>query len=104
MHDVILQLDIYGYINIALKCQALKPVVKCNIFEDNNGAIELATAPKMLSHTKHIAIKYHHFHSKVESSQVLIQRVDTKNQIADIFTKGLPRVDFERLRVMLLGW
>jgi hypothetical protein len=68
------------------------------VFEDNNGALELATAPKMRPRTKHIAIKYHHFRSSVDSGAVLI---DTKNQIADIFTKVLARIDFERLRVML---
>ena len=31
------------------------------VFEDNNGAIALATAPKMNARTKHIAVKYHHF-------------------------------------------
>ena len=74
------------------------------MFEDNNRALELTKAPKMHPRTKHIAIKYHHFRSKVASGEVDIQRVDTKNQIADIFTKGLPRFDFERLRMMLLGW
>jgi hypothetical protein len=104
MREVIPLLDIYGHINTALKCQDLKPIVKCTVFEDNNGALELATAPKMRPRTKHIAIKYHHFRSKVDSGQIHIKRVDTKNQIADIFTKALPRVDFERIRVMLLGW
>jgi hypothetical protein len=104
MREVVPLLDIYEHINTALKCQELKPVVKCTVFEDNNGALELATAPKMRPHTKHIAIKYHHFHNKVDSGQILIKRVDTKNQIADIFTKALPRVDFKRIQLMLLGW
>jgi hypothetical protein len=47
MHEAVPLIDIYGHINTALKCQELKPVVKCTIFEDNNGALELARAPKM---------------------------------------------------------
>jgi hypothetical protein len=47
MHEVIPLLDIYGHINTALKCQDLIPIVKCTVFEDNNGALELATAVKM---------------------------------------------------------
>ena len=31
------------------------------VFEDNNGAIALATAPKMNARTKHIAVKFYHF-------------------------------------------
>jgi hypothetical protein len=88
----------------ALKCQDLKPTVKCTVFEDNNVALELATAPKMRPRTKHIAIKYHHFWSAVNSGAVQIKRVDTKNLIADIFTKALLHIEFKQLRVMLLGW
>jgi hypothetical protein len=61
MREVIPLLDIYGHINKALKCQDLQPIVKCTVFEDNNGALKLATAPKMRPCTKHIAVKYHHF-------------------------------------------
>jgi hypothetical protein len=42
--------------------------------------------------------------NKVDSGQIQIKCVDTKNQIADIFTNALPRIDFEQIRVMLLGW
>jgi hypothetical protein len=97
MPEVIPLMDIYNSIRVIMLCDKLQPTVKCTIFEDNNGALELAKAPKMCPRTKHIAIKYHHFRSKVHSSEVDIKRVDTKNQIADIFTKGLPRFDFERL-------
>jgi hypothetical protein len=96
--------DIYGTICKVLQCKKLKPKVKCTVFEDNSGALELAKAPKMHPRTKHVAIKYHHFRSKVDSEDVDISRVDTKNQIADIFSKGLPRFDFKQLRMMLLGW
>ena len=48
-------------LNIELKC----PSVKCKLFEDNNGAIELAKAPKILPRTKHTALKYHHFIEQV---------------------------------------
>ena len=97
-------MDIYETIRAVLRCEKLKPQVKCTMFEDNIGALELAKAPKMCPRTKHITIKYHHFRSKVASSKVDIQHVDTKNQIANIFTKGLPRFDFKQLRMMLLGW
>jgi hypothetical protein len=104
MREVIPLMDIYNSIQVVMMTEKLHPVVKCTVFEDNNGALELAKAPKMRPRTKHIAIKYHHFRSKVDSGEVDIKRVDTKNQIADIFTKGLSRFDFEQLRTMLLGW
>ncbi len=37
-----------------------KSVIKTQVWEDNNGAIALATNPTKISvHTKHMAIKYH---------------------------------------------
>jgi hypothetical protein len=38
-----------------------QPVLNCSLFEDNNGAIEMASTPKIRPRTKHINIKYHHF-------------------------------------------
>ena len=35
--------------------------ISCKVFEDNNGALELANDPKFRPRTKHIGIKYHHF-------------------------------------------
>ena len=46
-------------------------------FEDDNGAIGLAKAPKMRPRTKHIAIKCHHFRSCAQKGQVIIEKVDT---------------------------
>ena len=38
-----------------------KPIFKRTAFEDNNGAIALATAEKLRPRTNHINLKYHHF-------------------------------------------
>jgi hypothetical protein len=37
--------------------------IHCRLFEDNSGAHELVTTPKMRPRTKHINVKYHHFAS-----------------------------------------
>ena len=78
--------------------------MKCKLFEDNNGALELARAPKYRPRTKHIALKYHHFRSFVKCGYVKVSRIETKEQLADIFTKPLPDVTFKYLRKKLLGW
>ena len=74
------------------------------VFEDNNGALELAKCPRMRPRTKHIAIKYHHFREHVTSGNIKVESIDTSVQIADIFTKPLTRTKFETLRKLLLGW
>jgi hypothetical protein len=81
-----------------------KPKVKCTLFEDNNEAVELATRPRYRPRTKHIAIKYHHFHEHVRNGSISIEAIDTKEQIADQFTKGLQHATFVYLREKLLGW
>jgi hypothetical protein len=74
------------------------------IYEDNKGCVELAKAPRMRPRIKHIALKYHHFRSHVTSDDIKIKWIDTKNQLADIFTKPLPEASFTSLRLLLLGW
>lgn len=75
------------------------------VFEDNNGALALATAPKLTPRTKHIAVKYHFFKDHIgESKGIKIVKIESEFQKADIFTKGLPQEDFERIRGLLMGW
>ena len=76
----------------------------CTLFEDNNGALELATKPRYRPRTKHIAIKYHHFREKVQKGLISIKAIDTREQIADQFTKRLQVGIFQYLRSKLLGW
>ena len=83
----------------------IKPIVKCKLFEDNNGALELVRVPKYRPRTKHIALNYHHFRNFVKEGKVEILHIDTKQQIGDIFTKGISDVVlFKHLRHKLLGW
>lgn len=80
------------------------PSVYCTAFEDNNGALELARVPKMRARTKHINLVYHHFRSFVKKRIINIYPIDTKDQLADIFTKPLDIKTFIHLRKRLLGW
>ena len=57
----------------------------------------------MHAKTKHIAIKYHYVRDLVEDKQVKMEYVSSKEQIADIFTKALPKDAFEYLRSKLGG-
>ena len=72
-----------------------KPIT---IFCDNTSAISLSKNPVMHSRTKHIPIKYHFLHEQVAEHNIRLEYVNTKEQIADIFTKPLPREAFEYLR------
>ena len=78
--------------------------IRCNLFEDNKGAEELTKVPKIRPRTKHIATKYHHFRESVKNKTLLVKRVETSHQLADIFTKALPKQSLEYLRHQIMGW
>jgi hypothetical protein len=65
---------------------------------DNTSAISISKNLVLHCKTKHIPIKYHFLRDQVTQKIVKIVYVDTKKQIADIFTKPLPRSTFENLR------
>ncbi len=80
-------------------------VIKSTVFEDNNGAIKTAEAPKLSPRTKHIAVKYHFFKSHLGRKKgIELSKIDTDEQKADILTKGLASQKFKELRKLLCGW
>ena len=81
-----------------------KPVFKCTVYEDNDSCITVAKSPKFTPRTKHIAIKYHHFRSFVSAGKIVINPIDTTEQLADILTKPLKAKAFCYLRSKLMGW
>jgi ribosome-interacting GTPase 1 len=81
-----------------------KPNVRCKVFEDNAACIKVAKEPKLRPRTKHLAVQLFHFRHHVHNGDINIEYVDTKNQIADIFTKPLARDAFIRLRKMFMRW
>ena len=74
------------------------------VFEDNDACLQFARMPRLTPRTKHIGIPYHWFREQVESNEIKLERVDTKNQLADQFTKGLPATTFCLARKRLMGW
>ena len=79
--------------------------IKSTIWEDNHAALKLANLelPYMTNRSKHIAVKYHWFQNFV-GKKWLVKPIDTKHQLADIFTKGLSQPQFEKLRKEIMGW
>ena len=84
---------------------SLPSILRSTVFEENNGALQLAKAPKISPRTKHIAVKYHFFKDKIgEEKGIVIEKVDSVDQLADLFTKGLQIQLFKPLRKRLVGW
>ena len=51
--------------NLGIDSEKLKFVSNSTIYEENNGAIVVATSPRMTPSSKHIAVKYHWFRQHV---------------------------------------
>ena len=87
-----------------LRIDDLPPKIRCSVFEDNSGALELARLPKICPRTKHINQAYHHFHEDVGRKEILIEVTPTECQIADILNKPLTEPAFMRHRKAIMGW
>jgi hypothetical protein len=71
---------------------------------DNNGAKSLSADPTHHSRSKHIDVRHHFVCERVEDGSIAVWRVPGHDNVADIFTKALPRPDFTRLRPYLGLW
>lgn len=68
---------------------------------DNTGGITLSEDASFHSKVKHIDIAVHSIRERVSRGQLKLSYIKSMNNAADIFTKALPRKDFERLRTCL---
>ncbi len=74
------------------------PVV---IYCDNISSILLANNLVYHARTKHIEVHYHFIREKVLAKEIDLIHVNTKDQVADIFTKALGTDKLKKFRKML---
>jgi hypothetical protein len=80
------------------------PTVRCKVFEDNSGALVMATDHKSRPRTRHINVRMHHFRDYVERGEISIHPIGTDSQLADFLTKPVNQQILERLRLEVMGW
>eukprot|EP00253_Pinus_taeda_P032914 PITA_32914 len=68
---------------------------------DNQSAIKLAHNPVYHARTKHVELQYHFVREKIESNEIGLIFCNTKDNVADIFTKPLGKIKFEFFRSQL---
>ena len=68
------------------------------IHADNQGAIALSENPCKHERTKHFDIRHHFIREKVQAGEVLLRYCPTNEMVADLLTKALPRIKFEKFR------
>lgn len=60
--------------------------VKCRVFENNSGDLEMAKVQKYRPRTKQINVKLHHFRDYVKQGKILIKQIGALDQLADYLT------------------
>jgi hypothetical protein len=69
-----------------------------NLLVDNKSAIQLCKNPVYHDRSKHIDTRYHYIRDCIEDGTVTVEYIGTEDQLADILTKALGRVQFQNLR------
>ena len=79
-------------------------IMHYTVFEDKNGVLGLAKSRRTTPRTRHIAVKQHFLRDNVGKCKgIVIQRVDSKEQKANVFTKGFPAEKNQYIRKLLAG-
>ena len=88
MKDLIPNIDLVREIFPAVGIESTDPVeIVSTVWEDNNGALTLGNLepPRMTPRSKHYAIKYHWFRSKIKSYGIQLKKISSELQLVDIF-------------------
>jgi hypothetical protein len=71
------------------------------LYVDNNSAIALMKNPVFHGRSKHIDLKYHFIRECIERGQIMVKRVCTEEQKADVLTKAMPAVKLSIMRYLI---
>ena len=74
------------------------------LYSDNKSAISIAHNPVHHDRTKHVEVDRHFIKEKIEAGTNCIVHVPSKQQEADLLTKGLVKDHFEELVGKLGMW
>ena len=77
---------------------AKREVQKLSLKIDNQAAISFCKNSVHHERSKHIDTRFHHIRECIEEGLIEVQHVNTKDQLADIFTKSLGRQKFIEMR------
>jgi hypothetical protein len=99
-------MDMVSSVTKSVKLPIGKTTMNVTIHEDNLGALVLAKTlpPHFPPFSKYYAVKTIRFCEEIFKRDVQLHKIDTVEQLSDIFTKGLTRFVFEYLRKKIIGW
>jgi len=72
-----------------------------HISEDNQGSIFMASNPVTESYNKHIDVCFHAIQDFITQGKVKLFFIEGSENLADMFTKNLSQVKFQKFRAQL---
>ena len=73
------------------------------IYEDNKGAVDLAGNPVYHKRVKHIDIRYHAIREKIADGTVIVLKIPTRANFADVHTKAVSKAVFDTLSPFIVS-
>ena len=67
-----------------------------NVYCDNSAAITFANEPGVMKGARHFKRKLHYVREQVDDGEIKVLKVHTDDNLADPFTKALPKETFTR--------
>jgi hypothetical protein len=74
-------------------------VIALLLYIDNKSALALAKNPMLHDRSKDIDIQFHFIRDCINNGVLVADLIRTSDQLADLFTKPLPRARLQELRV-----
>ena len=78
--------------------------IRCKVYEDNSGALDIAKEYKYRPRTKFLNIKLHHFRDYLYQGEITINKVSNHYQRANYLVKPLDEVTHKKNRKKVQGW
>lgn len=79
-----------------------KNITPVTVFEDNLPCINMLTNERLNSKLKHVDVKYNFVKEMINDNIINVQYCPTNLNIADMFTKPLPKIPFINLRSKMM--
>jgi hypothetical protein len=106
MRELIPIVDMVNDLAQSVGLQSGEVNMNISVHEDNSGALVLAETlpPQFTPRSKYYATKTIWFREEIHKRGIKLVKIETSEQLGDIFTKGLPQATFEYLRSKIIGW
>jgi hypothetical protein len=92
-------------VHVRLLCEEAgmrQPGIPLTVFEDNDACLQLAHSLRGSKSARHFLVRLRFLNELIHDNVVEFQRIDTKRQLADGFTKALAGPEFFQFRNLIL--